>query len=105
MSPSAAIPEEDRFDCTVCGDAYPRSDLDRMLWCDRCKVRASQRARSLSWWVGALVAAVLAVWIFLLVQPTVIVGGWIGVVLGGFWVGARVSREVLYATFRSRWGS
>ncbi len=89
--------------CQVCGTIHERSDLDRLLWCEECLARARALARRGSIVIGLVVAAILAVWIFGFLRPTVIVGGWIGVVLGGLWVGARVGREVLFAMYRARW--
>lgn len=91
--------------CQACGTPSERSDLDRLLWCPDCVERARVLARRGSVVIGLVVAAVLAVWIFGFLRPTVIVGGWIGVVLGGFWVGARVGREVLFAIYRARWSA
>ena len=91
--------------CQVCGTRRDRSEMDRLLWCEECLARARSQARSGSYVIGLAVAAVLAVWIFGALRPTVIVGGWIGVVLGGVWVGARVGREVLFAVFGARWTS
>jgi hypothetical protein len=91
--------------CQVCATVHERSDLDRLLWCEDCLARARLKARKGSLVIGLVVAGVLAAWIFGLLRPTVIVGGWIGVVLGGFWVGARVGREVLFAIYRARWSA
>jgi hypothetical protein len=89
--------------CQACGTLHERPELDRLLWCEECLDRARNRARRGSMVVGLVIAAALAFWIFGVLRPTVIVGGWIGVVLGGFWVGARVGREVLFAIYRARW--
>ena len=44
---------------------------------------------------------VLALWIWLYIQPSnLVIGGWIGTVLGAFYVSARVTREVLYTVAR-----
>jgi len=45
---------------------------------------------------------VLALWIWLYIQPELMIGGWVGVVLAGFYVSARVAREVLYTVARTR---
>ena len=52
----------------------------------------------------------LALWIWLYVQPSLMIGGWIGVVLAAFYFSARVSKELLYAVARTRmratdWGA
>ncbi len=60
---------------------------------------------SQSWYVGLAVAVVLALWIWLYIQPSdLVIGGWIGTVVGAFYVSARVVREMLYAAARMRSG-
>lgn len=89
--------------CLVCLQTTPRQDLDRLLWCDTCIEAAQARASSRSWYFGLAVAAVLALWIWLYIQPsTLVIGGWIGTVVGAFYVSARVAREVLYTVTRLR---
>jgi hypothetical protein len=89
--------------CLLCLQTKPRQDLDRLLWCDACVADARSRAASRSWYVGLAVAVVLALWIWLYIQPSdLVIGGWIGTVVGAFYVSARVVREVLYAVARMR---
>jgi hypothetical protein len=45
---------------------------------------------------------VLALWIWLYIQPSLLIGGWVGVVLGAFYLSARVTREFLYTVARTR---
>ena len=96
--------------CQRCLETQPRHDLDRLLWCDACREAVLNRAASRGWLVGLAVAVALALWIWLYVQPSLMIGGWIGVVLAAFYFSARVSREVLYAVARTRmratdWGA
>ena len=89
--------------CLLCLQTKPRQDLDRLLWCDACIADAQARALARSWYVGLAVAVVLALWIWLYIQPSdLVIGGWIGTVVGAFYVSARVVREVLYAVARMR---
>ena len=89
--------------CLLCLQTIPRQDLDRLLWCDACREAAQARAGSRSWYFGLAVAVVLALWIWLYIQPSnLVIGGWIGTVLGAFYVSARVAREVLYTVARMR---
>ena len=88
--------------CQLCLETKPRQDLDRLLWCDTCKEAAQALAAHRSWYVGLAVAVVLALWIWLYVQPSVLIGPWVGTVLGAFYVSARVTREVLYTVARMR---
>ncbi len=88
--------------CQRCLETQPRHDLDRLLWCDACREAVLNRAASRGWLVGLAVAVALALWIWLYVQPSLMIGGWIGVVLAAFYFSARVSRELLYAVARTR---
>jgi hypothetical protein len=89
--------------CLLCLETKPRQDLDRLLWCDTCIAEAQARAVSQSWYVGFVVAVALALWIWLYIQPSdMLIGGWIGTVVGALYVSSRVAREVLYAVARMR---
>jgi hypothetical protein len=88
--------------CLLCLENKPQQDLDRLRWCDACVEAAQSRAASRSWYVGLAVAVVLALWIWLYIQPVLLIGGWVGVVLGAFYLSARVTREFLYTVARSR---
>lgn len=89
--------------CLLCRQTKPRQDLDRLLWCDACIAAAQARAASRSWYIGLVLGLALALWIWLYIQPSrLLIGGWIGTVVGAFYVGARVAREVLYAVARIR---
>jgi len=51
--------------------------------------------------LGLLLAAVLALWIWLYIQPSnLVIGGWIATVVAALWVGARVAREIVYGVIR-----
>ena len=92
--------------CRVCLETKPREDVDRILWCEPCIEKARARATSQSWFVGLAVGAALALWIWLYIQPSnLVIGGWVGTVVGAFYVSARVAREVLYGVARVRGGS
>jgi len=46
-------------------------------------------------------AVVLALWIWLYIQPSdLVIGGWIATVVAALWVGARVGREIAYGVMR-----
>ena len=88
--------------CLLCLQTKPRQDVDRLLWCEECREAVQNRAAHRSWYAGLVVAVVLALWIWLYIQPTVLIGPWVGTVLGAFYVSARVTREVLYTVARMR---
>lgn len=89
--------------CQLCRRVHPRQDLDRLLWCEACQAAAQARAVGQSWYFGLAAGVALALWIWLYVQPSnMLIGGWIGTVVGAFYVTARVTREVLYGIARVR---
>jgi hypothetical protein len=51
--------------------------------------------------VGFLLAVLLALWIWLYIQPSdLVIGGWIATIVAAFWIGARVAREIAYGVMR-----
>ena len=100
---SRPMDDLDHDACVRCLQPKAREDLDRMLWCDACGEAARKRAASQGWVVGLVAATILALWIWLFVQPSnLVIGGWIGTVVGAFYVTARVAREILHASARIR---
>lgn len=93
--------DSDEAACVRCLEMKPRPDLDRLLWCEACREAARARATSQGWVVGLVVAVILALWIWLYIQPSdLVIGGWIGTVLAAGYLSARMAREVLHATAR-----
>ena len=87
--------------CKRCLETYPRIDLDRLLWCDACIDNVRARVTRQSWLVGLVIAVILALWIWLYIQPSdLVIGGWIATVVASLWVGARVAREIVYGVIR-----
>ena len=92
--------------CQRCLQTKPQQELDRLLWCEACVAKNQARAVSQSWYVGLVVAVALALWIWLYVQPSnLLIGGWIGTVVGALYVSSRVAREVIYGVARIRRGA
>lgn len=93
----------DQVTCVRCLIVKERADLDRLLWCDECRLLASERALDVAWWVGGAVAAVLAVYIWLVVEPSrPLMGAWIGLTLAAFYLAARLTKNILYGLQRLR---
>ena len=89
--------------CANCGRTDPASNLDRHLWCERCVQRARERARRVGWICGAVLGVALAMWIYLVQQPSrMLIGGWLGAVLATLWLGGRAGMEVTYGILRFR---
>lgn len=91
----------ERATCVRCLQEKDLDGMDRLLWCEECRASARDRAGSWGWAIGALLAALLALWIWLYIQPSdLVIGGWIATVVAAFWVGARVAREIVYGVMR-----
>lgn len=88
--------------CVRCLEKNDRPDLDRLLWCEGCRAAARVRAGKWGWVAGMVLAVLLSGWIWLVVQPTLLIGAWIGTVVAALWVGAKAAREVIYGTMRLR---
>ena len=89
--------------CGRCGRASSARVLDRHLWCEDCVAAARGEAGRVGWMCGAVLAALLAAWIYFVQQPSaMLLGGWIGAVLATFWLGARAGRELCYGVLRFR---
>lgn len=87
-----------------CLEVVARDDVDRLLWCESCQALARRRAGRWGWIAGGVGAVGLALWIWLVIEPAsdLIVGGWLGVVVGGAWITARMVREIGYGIQRFR---
>ncbi len=87
--------------CMRCLEVKDIIELDRLLWCLACRIRARERAAWYGWIGGFAFAAVLAVYVWFTVRPTdLIVGGWLGTLAAAVWIGAKVSREIVYGAMR-----
>lgn len=79
------------------------SELDRLLWCEGCVAQARERAKRAGWAAGAVLAGALALWIYLVQQPSrLVIGGWVGAVAAAMWLGAKAARELCFGLLRMR---
>ncbi len=93
----------DQVTCVRCLIVKGQSELDRLLWCEDCRGLAQARALDRGWWVGLVVAAGLAAYIWLVVEPSrALMGAWVGVTLASFYLAARMTKELLYGVQRLR---
>jgi len=91
----------DQTTCVRCLQEKDLEGMDRLLWCEECRVSALQRSAVWGWGIGFLLAVCLALWIWLYIQPSdLVMGGWIATVVAALWVGARVAREIAYGVMR-----
>ena len=96
---------EDLVACVHCGEVYPSMELDRLLWCERCRLIERNRAGWWGWVIGLSFAAAVAAYVWLVVRPTdLVIGGWVGTVVAAAWIGSKLGREVVYGILRARGG-
>lgn len=87
----------DEITCVRCLEVKDSADMDRLLWCRDCRLAARGRATRRGWVVGAVGALALALWIYLVVQPSdLVVGGWLATVVAAAWIVGRVAREMFF---------
>ena len=89
---------EDELTCVRCLRTWHRTDLDRLLWCEECRAAARARSSRLGMIVGAVLAALLALWIWRGVEPSpdLVLGGWVATVVAAYWIGSKIARELAY---------
>ena len=72
-----------------------------MFWCGDCRRRARERAGWWGWVGGLGVGAVLALYIWLAIEPSAgFLGAWFGIVAMGVWLGSKVCREIAFGIIR-----
>jgi len=78
-------------------------ELDRLLWCARCRALARNRASWLGWLGGLLFGGGVALYVWTVVRPSdLVIGGWIATLVAAVWIGSKVSRELVYGLMRFR---
>jgi len=93
----------ERVTCVRCLQEKDILEMDRLLWCQECRDAARKRAVRWGWGAGAVLATLLALWIWMVIHPSrLVIGGWIATVVAAFWVGGRIGREVAYGVMRYR---
>jgi len=91
----------DTTTCVRCLEEKDVEEMDRLLWCESCRDMARTRAGVWGWGFGAILATVLAGWIWIVIKPSdVIIGGWIGTVLAALYLGSRLGKETAYGVLR-----
>ncbi len=91
----------DRATCVRCLQEKDLDGMDRLLWCEDCRDSARRRSAVWGWGIGFLLAACMALWIWMYIRPSdLVIGGWIATVVAALWVGARVAREIAYGVIR-----
>jgi hypothetical protein len=93
----------DEITCVRCLEVQDQLELDRLLWCKRCRARARNRASWLGWGGGLLFGAGVAIYVWTVIRPSdLVIGGWIATVVAAVWIGSKVARELFYGIMRFR---
>ena len=92
----------DEIHCSRCGELRDRSDVDRLLWCAGCRLRARLIATRKGRIAATVLAAVAAGYVWGVIRPSdVVIGGWIATVIAAYWIGGKLAREIFYGIERS----
>ena len=91
----------DQVTCVRCLEVRDTVDVDRLLWCESCQRAARARAAYFGWLGGFVIAAALAAYIWVAIQPTDLIPElWMVIPIAALWLGARIVREVAYGVMR-----
>jgi hypothetical protein len=99
---SQQVDWRDRFPedvtCVRCLEVKSVKELDRLLWCEECRTIARRRAAIRGWVAGALVAFLLALYVWFAIQPDpdLIPGVWLALLAASLYLAARAARELFY---------
>ena len=86
-----------------CLEVRDQMHLDRLLWCDRCRRRARERASWWGWAGGLGFGVAVAIYVLVAIRPTdLVIGGWIATFVAAVWIGQKVAREIVYGAMRFR---
>ncbi len=84
-----------------CLEVHDQMHLDRLLWCDRCRSLAHNRAGWWGWVGGWAFGLGVAAFIWITIRPSdLVIGGWFGTVAMAIWLGAKAGREIAYGVMR-----
>lgn len=88
--------------CSICGETRDSTQVDRTLWCDDCKAATRVRALRLGAITGALVAVLLSIYVWRVIQPTdLVLGGWAACMVAAGWITSKITTEVAFGVFRA----
>lgn len=94
-----------RSPCSSCQELYPRSALDRYLWCPPCRTRLERRVRLAQHLVALLVTLPFLVWILLEGTRGFLPRyAWLIPLAAAYYLGMRIGRELARGIMRARGG-
>jgi hypothetical protein len=95
--------DADQVACARCHELKDIADLDRLLWCDRCRGLARNQATRWGWLIGLVLAGGIALYIWLGIHGSrALIGGWVATVVAALWLASKVGREIAYGVIRYR---
>lgn len=101
--PFSRTSETEPLPCTRCGRSFDPMELDRLLWCERCRLVARNQAGWWGWVIGLGFAGCVAAYVWGVVRPTdLVIGGWVATVVAAAWTGSKVGRVIVFGVLRAR---
>ena len=95
----------DEAACGSCQALYPSSDLDRYLWCPRCRQAVQRRGAVWSRTFGVLASLGVALYVAVAVSPQRSLLLYVLVLIMTYVLTARIAREVVRGYYRARGGA
>ncbi len=95
----------DEAACRGCHALYPSSDLDRYLWCPRCREAVSRRGAVWSRTVGVLASLGVALYVAVALSPQRSLLLYVPVLIITYVIAARIARGVVRVYYRARGGA
>lgn len=91
--------------CRSCQALYPSSDLDRYLWCPRCRQAVQRRAAVWSRTFGVLSSLGVGLYVVLVVNPQRFLILTVPILVITYVLTARIAWEVVRGYYRARDGA
>ncbi|MEZ4415626.1 MAG: hypothetical protein R3E10_07720 [Gemmatimonadota bacterium] len=89
--------------CVRCLERKPKSEFDRLLWCEGCRERARARAASIGWVGGGVAVVIAGLYIWFVVRPSGLIPQlWLAALVAVYWLAARFVREIALGVMRYR---
>ncbi len=92
----------DEAACVRCLEAHDPMYLDRLMWCDACVRTARNLAGWYGWLGGTGLGVGVALYVWIIIRPELVIGGWLATVVAATWIGQKIAREIVYGVMRWR---
>jgi uncharacterized protein YbaR (Trm112 family) len=96
---------EGELACKHCAEFYPRSALDRHLWCPPCRTQLERQAKRGQHLIAALITLPFLIWIVVEGTEGVLPSyAWILPLLAAYYLGSRIGRVLIRGFMRAKRG-